>query len=563
MLKHLHIRNLAIIDELALDLAQGFTALTGETGAGKSILIDALGLVTGSRADPLLVRHGEEKADLSAEFALNAAAQRWLQEHELQDPDQPQHGVLRRVLYAEGRTRAFINGHAVNASQLRELGALLLEIFGQNENQSLMLPGVQRELLDGYGDYPEALAAVATAAGKHAELAQQIDELRAAAAVDPARLDFLRFQLQELQALALSAGELEELEHQQRQLANAERILQQAGGAQETLYGGDSSVYDQLSTIQSSLDGLVPLNAGFAESLALVETAQAQIREAADSLKQQLGRMDLDPERLATVESRLTAIHELARKHRLPAAQLPEKLSSLEREVEASSSSASRIAELERKQARVAAEYTTAANVLSDRRKKAARKLSTAVTEVVRTLGMPNAQFGIVVEAAPQLVLRAAGSDDIRFDFSANPGQPPRPLAKVASGGELSRVSLGLQVAALARGGVSCMIFDEVDAGIGGGVAEIVGHTLRKLGAERQVLCVTHLAQVAAQAHQQMGIHKQVRGGKTFTRVAALDEQARVEELGRMQGGVEVTDTALDHARELLKRSSRQKALKT
>ena len=558
MLKSLHIKNLAIIDALELSFEKGFSALTGETGAGKSILIDAIGLVIGTRADPLLVRHGQEKAEISAEFTVkNSSAADWLREQELTDADDASLCVLRRVVYAEGRTRAFVNGAPVNAGQLRELGERLIEVFGQSESQTLMRAPVQRELLDGYGGYAPALAAVAQAAREHTDTARAIERLRNAGPSDPAKLDYLKFQLQELQALGLSEGEVEKLEGEHKQLANAGRILSEGGQAQELLYGGDQSLYDQLSTAHSALSGLAPLHEGFNEALALTESAQANLREAADSVRRLLDKLDLDPEHLAEVEKRMTAVHELARKHRVKAAELPTRLAALQLEVDSSENAAGKLKELEAKQAALLKTYKTAADKLSAERKKAAKKFSAAVTEVVRGLGMANAQFSVALEAANSDIPREHGDDDIRFDFSANPGQPPRALAKVASGGELSRISLAIQVVALKKAGAPTMIFDEVDAGIGGGVAEIVGQTLRQLGSERQVMSVTHLAQVAAQAHQHFGIAKEVKAGQTFTRVRALSDKERVEELARMQGGVEITSAALSHAKELLKRAAK------
>lgn len=557
MLKRLHIKNLAIMDELDLEFAPGFTALTGETGAGKSILIDAIGLITGTRADATLVRHGEDRAEINAELSLPAqsAAARWLQDNEMQDADDPALCLLRRIVFNEGRTRAFVNGSAVNAGQLRELGELLIEIFGQSESQTLLRPPVQRELLDSYGAYDAQRQAVAVAADQHAKLLRELERLREAGPADPARLDYLRFQLQELQALNLEDGEIERLEAEHRKLANAGRLLQDGGSAQERLYGGDNSLYDQLASVQTQIALLVPLHEGFSEAATLAESAQAQLREAASSLRRQLERLDLDPEQLAQLDRRMAEIHDLARKHRIKAAELPERSASLYRELAEMENASGRIEALERQLAAALKIYQAAAAVLSKERQMAARRFEVAVTELVRGLGMPNAQLRVALEATGSELPRRYGADDIRFDFSANPGQPPRPLSKVASGGELSRISLALQVVTRATDSAGCMIFDEVDAGIGGGVAQIVGQTLRKLGDQRQVLCVTHQAQVAAQAHQQFAIRKDVVKGQTFTRVSGLDDKARVEELARMQGGIEVSGAALSHARELLKRA--------
>lgn len=558
MLKHLHIRNLAIIDELALDFSSGFTALTGETGAGKSILIDAIGLIVGTRADSALVRAGQEKAEISAEFSTHDAktAQLWLREQEMSDADDPALCVIRRVVYAEGRTRAFVNGNPVNAGQLRELGETLIEIFGQSESQTLLRSDVQRGLLDEFGHYTKLLDETATAARTCNEIDRAMDRIRNAGQRDPAQLDYLRFQLQELSALNLQSGELERIEAEHKQLANAGRLMQEGNQALEMLYGAEAAVYDQLAGVSGLLNGLSSLHEGFGEALALSDAAQVQVREAADALRRLLDRLDLDPDHLAQLERRLTAIHDLARKHRIKPAELGEKMLSLQSELAELEHAAGSLDELEAKRAAALKTYQALAQKLSAERRKAAKKFGEDVSAVIRQLGMANAQLIAAVEEIPDAPPRAHGQDEIRFDFSANPGQPPRALAKVASGGELSRVSLAIQVIGSRGASTPTMIFDEVDAGIGGATAEIVGQKLRELGGARQVLCVTHLAQVAAQSGHHFGIRKEVKTGQTFTRVRLLAEKDRVEELARMQGGVEITAQALNHAKELLKRAS-------
>ncbi|WP_020648702.1 DNA repair protein RecN [Solimonas variicoloris] len=559
MLKNLAIRNLAIIDAVDLDFGSGFTVLTGETGAGKSILIDAIGLAIGLRADAALVRTGQEKAEISASFELEAdsPARRWLAEHELADADDPALLVIRRIVYAEGRTRAFVNGNPVNTGPLRELGEMLIEVFGQSESQTLLRAEVQRQALDDYGSSAATLQAVAAAAAAHAEAERALERLRGAGSRDPAQLDFLKFQIAELDALALGDDELEMLEAEHRQLAHAGRLLGDGAQVQELLYGGENSIYDQLGSAQVLLSGLEPLHEGFRAAREATESALALVRDAADSARRVLDKLDLDPERLAEVESRLGAIHDLARKHRLKPAELPAHLQALRAQHDEAANAAGRVEALERERDAARRRYDEAAAKLGAERRRAAKRFGDAVTAIVRTLGMPNAQFLVGVETDAQAAPRASGADSVRFDFSANPGQPPRPLAKVASGGELSRVSLAIQVAALARHGAATMIFDEVDAGISGGVAEIVGQQLRALGAQRQVMSVTHLAQVAAQGHAHFAIRKEVQKQQTYTRVTPLPADARVQELARMQGGVEISQAALDHARDLLQRAAR------
>lgn len=558
MLLHLRIRNLAIIDELDLEFGAGFTVLTGETGAGKSILIDAIGLAIGTRADATLVRSGREKAEIAAEFRLapDSAALAWLREQELLDADDPQTCLLRRVLYAEGRTRAFVNNAPVSAAALRELGERLIEVFGQNQSQTLLRGDTQRQLLDAFGGHLPELQATAEQARRWQELSRQIERLRSAGSRDPAQLDYLRHQIRELEALALQPGELEQLDAEHRRLANAGRLLQDGGRALDLLYGGEASVYDQLSGVAQLLARLSGVDAQFSDVERSVAGMQAQLREAASQLQRLLEALDLEPEQLAQLEQRLADIHELARKHRLRAQELPQRLAALRSELDEAELAAGGVERLQAQLEQTEAAYRSAARQLGECRRAAAQRLAEAVTANVRQLGMPHAQLVIAVEAEPGREPRVHGDDAVRFDFSANPGQPLRPMAKVASGGELSRLSLAIQVAARqAGGGAATMIFDEVDAGIGGGVAEIVGQQLRALGAQRQVLCVTHLAQVAAQGRSHYGIRKQVRGDQTYTRLAALEGAARVEELARMMGGVEITASTQAHARELLERA--------
>lgn len=554
MLEQLQIRNLATIASLAIELAPGLTVLSGETGAGKSILIDALGLILGTRADPALVRAGETSADISATFRIapGSPADIWLDEQEMRDEADAHQCLVRRVLSAEGRTRAFINGTAASAGQLRELGERLVDVYGQNESHRLRLPNVQRDMLDGLARHEALLGEVAGHARAWMRLDEQIEQLRAAAARDPAQLDFLRHQVRELEALRLLEGELDEIETEHRRLANAGRLLHDGAQAQEQLYGGDAAIHDQLVAAVQLLRGLVPLHEGFSAVEGLVESAQANVREAADSLRRLLDRMDLDPERLREVEARLASIHDLARKHRIRADELPRRLAELSAELAEAEDAGGTVEKLLQQQAATLSEYRASAERLSAARKAGARVHAKAVTARVRELGMANARFEIRVEAAGRSRPGAFGDDDVSFDFSANPGQPPRPLAKVASGGELSRVSLALQVVAQDAAGAPTMIFDEVDAGIGGGVAEAVGRQLRVLGQQRQVLCVTHLGQVAACGQQQLAVRKAVRGDQTYTEVVALQGKARISELARMIGGINTTAATETMARELL-----------
>ena len=559
MLRSLHIRNLAIIDALDLEFEGGFSVLSGETGAGKSILIDALGLVLGDRADATQIRAGEAQAEISAEFSLDGSlpARAFLREQAMEDADNANGCLLRRVVAADGRSRAFINGVPASLANLRELGELLVEIHGQNEHQSLTRGETQRELLDDFGAHGELLAGVATAAREYADAEAGIERLRSVAGRDPAQLDFLRYQLRELESLKLGPGELQQLDIDHRRLANAGRLLDEGQRAQEMLYGGENSLHDQLAAARQILSGLSSLETGFGDAEAVLQQAEVQVREAADTVRQLLDRLDLYPERLAEVERRLEAVHDLARKHRVKPEELPARLEALQQDLQGSEQAAGSLEKLQAQRAAALGRYKTAATKLSGARRKAAKDFAAKAAAIVREFGMPKAELSVAVDSAPQDKPRLAGDDEVRLDFSANPGQPPRPLAKVASGGELSRVSLAIRLVAQQARTAATLIFDEVDAGIGGGTAETVGMKLRQLADKRQVLSVTHLPQVAAQGEHHYAIGKEVRAGKTLTRVTALDAKGRVAELARMLGGREITASTQAHAAEMLRRATK------
>jgi DNA repair protein RecN (Recombination protein N) len=451
MLKALTINNLAVIESVDLEWGPGFSVLTGETGAGKSILIDAIGLAVGTRADAGLIRAGAERAEVSAEFEFtaDAPAAAWLREQALEDGDAPGTVVIRRVLQAGGRGRAFVNGAAVTAAQLRALGEHLIEIFGQSESQTLLRAGVQRQLLDSYGRHEAELRAVGTATAAVAMIDETIASLHAAASGDPTQVEFLRFQVQELDALQLKDGELDQLDADHRRLAGAGRLLQEGGSAQELLYGGDDSLYDQIASTRSRIESLLQIEPAFGAAREALDSALAQVEDAAETIRQTLERLDLDPQRLGAIEARLQAIHDLARKHRVRPDALTAHHASLRERLDALEHGSERLAALLRQRSAALTQYRDAAAVLSAARKRSARRFGKAVAEIVRTLGMPHAQFVVAVDSDTEGSVSAHGSDEVRFDFSANAGQPPRALAKVASGGELSRVSLAIEVVAL------------------------------------------------------------------------------------------------------------------
>ena len=554
MLTQLRIRDFAIVEELELELAAGMTAVTGETGAGKSILVDAIGLLLGDRADSGVIRHGAERADLSALFDLDAlpAARAWLVERDLDREGECQ---LRRVVARGGRSRGYINGVPQPTQALRELGEQLVDIHGQHEHQSLLRREIQRQLLDDYAGHQALAAELAERYQTWSRLRRELRELRQAASERDARLDILRYHLRELAALNLAEGEVAELESEQRRLAHASQLLD----AGQRLLDGlsedeESSIADRLDRSLRELDVLSRLDARLVPVGEMLNAALIQIQEASGELRGYVQALDLDPEHLARVDQRLAAAHQLARKHRVAAEELPALRARFEAEREGLEHSETRLEELQQAVKTARAAYQTCADRLSEQRAVAARELGERVSAALAELGMAGGRFAVSLERLEQPT--PAGLETVEFQVSANPGQPVRPLARVASGGELTRISLAIQVIAARAARIPTLIFDEVDAGIGGGVAEIVGRRLRALGSGRQVLCVTHLPQVAAQAHQQLKAAKRIDDATTHARVVALEPEERVKEIARMLGGLELTESTLAHAREMVDKAT-------
>ncbi len=554
MLRQLRIRQFAIIDDLVLQIGTGMTVLSGETGAGKSILLDALGLLLGDRAESDSIRGDATRAEVDAEFDLADArpARDWLDERDLKDEDDADACLIRRVVSRDGRSRCYINGRQATARDLRELGGQLVDIHGQHAHQRLFQRRAQQDMLDRYGVAPELRARVAELARSWHSLRARIDQLRSGDRGTD-RTDFLRYQIRELEALEFHSNELEELDTELRRLANVERLLQDGQQALTLLYEGDEgSVHELIGRATDLAQGIAAIDSGFAEAAELAESASIQVREAADALRHALDRLSPDPERLQTVEQRLADIHDMARKHRIAPDALDEHLEGLRTELAEIEGAADEVARIEAALATTEEDYRAAASELSKARQRTATELAGAVTETLKTLGMPEGRFEIQIDTPDSGDPRPQGIDQIEFRISANPGQPPRPLARVASGGELSRISLAIQVIAMEQTALPTMIFDEVDAGIGGGVAEIVGRLLRRLGGHAQVLCVTHLPQVAAQANHHLHVRKEIRDRQTFTHIEALDPEARVEEVARMLGGLKITAQTRAHAREMI-----------
>ncbi len=550
MLAQLSVRDFAIVEAIDLDLASGFSVLSGETGAGKSILIDALALALGDRADADVVRAGAERAEVSAEFAIDAkgTVARWLTEQALEG-DQGRL-LLRRVIERTGRSRAFVNGRSATLTQLREVGEQLVDIHGQHAHQSLVRADTQRAILDSLGELDARCRATGEAYREWQRLQRLRDEFATQAATREAERSRLAWIVEELQRLAPQAGEWDTLQDEHTRLSHAASLLGGASAALDELAESDGAMVERIGAMAGRLHALEAYDARLADSIELLEGAQSQLQEAASTLRHYRDRVDLDPARLQSLDQRIEAIHTAARKLRVRPEELPALLDR----------SAVRLAELdaisdaaaiERETAAAHARYREAASILTRERQRAAGKVARDVSAIMRELALGVAKFDIAFE--PIEAGSAQGDERVEFIVATNPGSAAKPIAKVASGGELSRIGLAIQVVASKASAVPTMIFDEVDAGIGGAVAEIVGRKLAALGARRQVLCVTHLPQVAAQAEHQWSVIKVEAKGRTRTEVSALDDKGRVEELARMLGGTEITPVTRKHAAEMLR----------
>lgn len=558
MLTHIHVRDLAIVDEIEVELDAGMSALTGETGAGKSILVDALGLVLGDRADSSVIRHGCERAEISAGFDTGdaAAARRWLQ---AQDLDMDGECRLRRIISREGRSRGYINGRPVPVQSLREVGDLLVDIHGQHEHQSLLRGHVQREWLDDFGGHRELLAEVSALSNDWKTTQQQLEAARLEDADRDARLDLLRYQSQELAALGLTVEDIESLDEEHARQANAGRLLGACRQGLARLDADDgNSVRFLLNQTLDELSGLAGLDSGLAETTALLDEASVLIQEAITALQHYADRLEIDPQRLQWLEERIGILHDLARKHHCRPVELPAVEAELNRRLDAIERGDRRRAGLETRLNELGTAYQRAAQQLTRKRQQAADVFGRQITAAMQTLGMAGGVFEVSVQPRADTSPGAHGLDVVEFLVSANPGQPVQPLGKVASGGELSRISLAIQVISAGDETIPTLIFDEVDSGIGGGVAEIVGQQLRALARNRQVLCVTHLPQVAAQAHRQLQVSKLAGENSTRTSIRKLETGERIDELARMLGGMKITRQTRAHAREMLEQSQQQ-----
>jgi DNA repair protein RecN (Recombination protein N) len=554
VLTHLQLRDLVLVDQAELEFSGGLTALTGETGAGKSIVVDALLLIAGGRGAGDIARQGAERAEVTASFsALPPAALTWLKEQSI---DFEGELVVRRVIGADGRSRAYVNGQVVPLQALRGLAEFLIEIHGQQEFQHLVSRAAQRELLDERLSTPAFLSGVAQAFERFSTSRREFEALKSAAENRDARLDLLRYQLQELKAEVSTSDKIAELFADQKRVAARSRLSVAARTALTAAYEADGdSAHDLLGKATAALRNVSDIDPHLNEAGKLLGEAAILTQEAAESLRRYLDALDIDPARQDEIERHAAALEALARKHRVAVLELPDQLARIEKEVAALDNVGVSLTALEKQVSATTEEYRSAAQRLSEARRTAAQLLGVQVTELMQTLGMAGGEFAVQV-AKSDSEFSAFGGDEVEFLVSANPGQPLKSLAKVASGGELSRISLAVQVAGRASASPLCMVFDEVDAGIGGAVAEIVGRQLRELGGRAQVLCVTHLPQVASQAHGQFRVTKLSDGKITRTAVKPLGPAERIDEIARMLGGIDITEQARAHARDMLSRAA-------
>lgn len=548
MLQTLSIRDFVIVDQLDLEFSPGFTVLTGETGAGKSILIDALSLVLGARGEGGITRAGSDKAEINAVFEIASLPelQAWLDDNEIAH-DEPEL-LLRRVIYADGRSRAFVNGSPATIQQLREIGEFLVDIYSQHAHHALLKAATQRQVLDAYAGHLPLAQQVASKYQDWQVLYQKRVDAERNAEAYAQELAELRDQVRELSALAPTAEEWEPLQQEHMRLSHGASILAGGEECREWLSEGEVSAVSQLSRVQHKLQELAEYDASLQEALDTLDVALIQLEETDRFLNRYLQRADLDPERLQEVESRVHALHAAARKYRVRPEELAELLAGWQLRQQTLEQGQDN-GQLQQDERAAFAAYAELAKQLSAGRVQAAERLSVQISDEMQRLSLSGGRFA--VDLKPQEPA-ASGSEQVEFLVAGHAGVAPRPLSKVASGGELSRISLAIRVVTAQRGDVPSMIFDEVDVGIGGGVAEVVGQLLKTLGQQRQVLVITHLPQVAAQGSQHLQVSKFLSEGQTLSRIKQLDATQRIDEIARMLGGVEITETTRQHASEML-----------
>jgi DNA repair protein RecN (Recombination protein N) len=552
MLSSLSVRNLAVVEDLALNFDSGMTSLTGETGAGKSMLVDALSLVLGDRADSKMIRQGADRAEIEAEFSIdnNPVLHKWLVDQELDDDDLCH---LRRTISRDGRSKGYINGRVVPLVLLREVSERSIDIHGQHAHQSLVRPQTQRELIDIVADNKALLNELKQAYQNWQQLQQQLADLQQQSDDQAARQELLQYQVNELEVLELSEESIQQLLQDQAQLANASQLISAAEAGLHQIFDAEqAAAYDQISHSLGELEKLQDYEPRFASAVETLNAAIINLDETATELRHYLDHVELDPGRLEAIETQLSQLHDLARKHQVEIEQLPELYQSLSDELAALSNSEVTLAQLQQDVSASEKRCRELSEQLHQRRQQAAGPLGEQITASIQQLAIPAGKIEIEVSPNTDNRFSEHGSDQIRLLVTTNPGQPAGDLAKVASGGELARISLAIQVVTAGQRSVPTLIFDEVDVGIGGSVAEVVGQHLRKLASSQQVICITHLPQVAAQAHHQLQVNKKHLTDSTHITVDKLSKTQRVEEIARMLGGVNLTQKTRSHAEEML-----------
>ncbi len=553
MLQQLSISNYAIVDSLDIELNAGMTVITGETGAGKSIMLDALGLALGDRADREVIRGGAERADITACFALpeNPAVAAWLHSNDL---DQEENSCfLRRVITRDGRSRAYINGQPTTLNNLRDLGEMLIDIHSQHEHQSLLKTATHQRLLDEYCGIHQDAVEVGRLATKWRQLNQELEQIRSRAEESNAQYQLLSYQVNELEELALGDNELDALEEEHQRLSHGESAMMVNQQVLDLCSENDDFNIEQTLNKAISLLQDIPYTTRETDEVgSLLNTALIQIEEAVSTLKHSIDKFELDPARLEEIDQRLALIHQLARKHHVSPQELPALFLRLSDDLSNLSEADVQIELMTEELGSLLRRYQEKAATLSKEREKGAKKIAKEINAQLGKLGMEAASFSVALTRFSDNTPRNGGLEGIEFLVSTNPGQPPRPLVKIASGGELSRISLAIQVITAQTSSIPTLVFDEVDVGIGGGVAKAVGELLRKLGEKGQVLCVTHQPQVASQGHQHLYVSKSSGKDSTATRLTLLDRQERIEEVARMLGGDDLSEQSLAHAEKML-----------
>ena len=553
MLQQLTISNYAIVDQLEIELDSGMTVISGETGAGKSIMLDALGLTLGDRADREVIRGGAERADITACFALpdNPDVINWLNDN---DFNLEEHScILRRVITRDGRSRAYINGHPTTLNNLRDLGEMLIDIHSQHEHQSLLKTATHQRLLDDYCGLQKASGEARTLAIKWRQLNTELDQIKNRAEESNAQYQLLSYQVKELEEVNLVEDELQALEEEHTKLSHGEESIQVNQQVLDLCSENDEFNLEQSLNKAISLLQEIPYAAKQTEEASsLLSTALIQVEEATSALKQSINQFEINPQRLEEIDQRLSLIHQLARKHHVPANELPALFLKLSDDLSGLSDADVQIELMEEELVKLHTLYFEKAEKLSQARDKGAKKIAKEINAQLGRLGMESASLSVALTRYSDSTPRPGGLEGIEFLVSTNPGQPPRPLVKIASGGELSRISLAIQVITAQTSSIPTLVFDEVDVGIGGGVAKSVGELLRQLGESGQVLCVTHQPQVASQGHHHLYVSKSTDQDATATQLNKLDKKQRVEEIARMLGGEELSDQSLAHAKKML-----------